>query len=458
MRRKYLFAGQIVFLLILVTTFYFEGHHLARLRPRPFSVIADHGASDVIQAEPAPSSVPSPLSGTQPSVRGSPRTGGQHFLLTDATDTGVLSAENLTSYVSAILDPDSKALPRLECPKIAGSSRYAALQQRPKTRTREATATKVDYFFAIDLRDVVGLLPRLLGSVVEVIRFLGPERCALSIIEGNSHDGTLDVLQALRPSLDALTTTYYLRSSDINPQQGDRIAKLGELRDMALQPLREERGQRYSAKTTVVFLNDVAACPEDILELVYQRQALGADMVCGLDWVFVGRDPTFYDVWVARGMGGDSFFEIPPDGNWNSAWNLFWNDDDGRSGYFEHRPFQVFSCWNGAAVFTAAPIVDGTIRFRGPSEGECKQGEPQLFCKDMWFHGYGKIAVVPTVNFEYSDDKARQIKELKGYTSQFATADAPVDKIGWKADPPEKVRCIPSYEEQSFRPWDEALE
>ncbi|EFX06014.1 alpha-mannosyltransferase [Grosmannia clavigera kw1407] len=437
MRRKYLFAGQVGFLLIIVTTLYFEGHKLARLRPvRPFSTAGNNASADAVSTQPTPSA---PVA-FQP------------------TGTGVFSAESLTSYVNAILDPESKVLPRLECPKIAGSSRYASLQKRSESWTRDDKQTEVIYFFAIDLREVVGLLPRLLGSVVEVVRFLGPEKCALSIVEGNSRDGTLEVLEALRPSLDALATTYYLQSSDVDPLKGDRITRLAELRDMALQPLRDEGGQRYSAKTTVIFLNDVAACPEDILELVHQRQVLGADMVCGLDWVYVGRDPTFYDVWVARGMGGDSFFEIPPDGNWNSAWNLFWNDDDGRSGYFEHHPFQVFSCWNGGAVFTAAPIVDGTIRFRGPSEGECKQGEPQLFCKDMWYHGYGKIAVVPTVNFEYSDDRAKQIKELKGYTSQFATVDAPNDKIDWKAEPPAMVKCIPSYEEQSFRPWDEALE
>ena len=49
-------------------------------------------------------------------------------------------------------------------------------------------------------------------------------------------------------------------------------------------------------------------------------------MTCAMDWVYVGPDPTFYDVWIARGMMGDSFFNVPDDGNWNSAWNLFWND------------------------------------------------------------------------------------------------------------------------------------
>src|SRR5690242_12997697 len=113
-------------------------------------------------------------------------------------------------------------------------------------------------------------------------------------------------------------------------------------------------------------------------------------------------NPTFYDVWVAPTMAGDSFFEIGSDGNWNSAWNLFWNDADTLARFTQKKPFQVFSCWNGAVAISAEPIVKGEVKFRGPrgvgEEGECMQGEPQLFCKDLWWKGHGKIAVVPAVN------------------------------------------------------------
>lgn len=101
-------------------------------------------------------------------------------------------------------------------------------------------------------------------------------------------------------------------------------------------------------------------------------------------------------------MTGDSFFEIPPDGNWNSAWNLFWNDADALQRFISHQPFQVFSCWNGAVVFGAGALLEKEVRFRTNrkgGDGECSQGEPQLFCKDLWFHGLGKVAVVPTVKF-----------------------------------------------------------
>lgn len=109
-----------------------------------------------------------------------------------------------------------------------------------------ATA-RTRYFFAFDLRNCVGLLPRLMGSIVEVIRFLGPEHCALSVVEGNSPDGTGEVLAALRPRLTALgVRTHMVLSSTADPLP---------------------RGEQD--EPTVLFINDVAICPDDVLELAY---------------------------------------------------------------------------------------------------------------------------------------------------------------------------------------------
>lgn len=302
------------------------------------------------------------------------------------------------------------------------------------------------------------MLPRLIGSIVEAIRFLGPQRCALSIVEGNSPDGTGDVLAALRPSLDGLNVTYYYQSSDVNPAAGERIKHLARLRNMALQPL-FDHPERASDSSTVLFINDVAACVDDLLELALQRRTLGADMACAMDWTSVGPDPTFYDVWVARGLNGDSFFEIGPDGSWDSAWNLFWNEPGSKARLDDHLPFQVFSCWNGAVALGAGPLLGG-LRFRDVSAdaGECYQGEPQLFCKDLWFRGYGKIAVVPSVNLEYSDERALDIKRLKGYTSDLVRGQTEGEnRVDWVREPPEQVKCMPQWENQFWRPWNETL-
>jgi alpha-1,3-mannosyltransferase len=366
----------------------------------------------------------------------------------------ILSPANITAYIDAILDVNATTLPHLDCPAF-DRRRYGSLAHDPSD-----TSPEILYFFALDLRNCLPLLPRLIGSIVEVIRFLGPARCALSIVEGNSPDGTYDVLAALRPALDALTTTYYFQSTPLNPLAGDRISGLAELRNLALGPLlNETEAPRYHAtNTTVAFVNDVAICAEDILELLHQRRHLRADMVCAFDWTYVGADPTFYDVWVAKDMAGDTFFRIPPDGSWDEAGTLFPSDPAARARHARLLPFQAFSCWNGATAFTASPVLDGLVRFRGPRDGECYQGEPQLFCKDLWWLGYGRIAVVPSVNLEYTDDKGKLVKALKGYTSENVLGVRPEEEeIEWSATPPEQVRCMPSWEDQFWEPWNVTL-
>ncbi|OBR07860.1 alpha-1,3-mannosyltransferase CMT1 [Colletotrichum higginsianum IMI 349063] len=362
--------------------------------------------------------------------------------------------KNASKYITAILDADDNSLPRLDCPR-PDISRYQYL----KPASSSSSLKKPKFFIALNIREKADLLPRLMGSVVEAIRFLGPENCVLSVVEGNSRDGTYEILHLLRPELESIGVEYHFSRSDLDPGAGDRIGKLAELRNMALAPLVSDPA-RYAADAVVLFLNDVAICLEDILELAHQRLYLGADMTCGFDWTYVGPDPTFYDVWISRTLQGDSFFEIPPDGNWNSAWNIFWNDDTSRRRFADHKPLQVFSCWNGAVAMTARPLLDRLVRFRAPGPGECFQGEPQLFCKDLWNAGFGRIAVVPSVNLEYSDEAGRKIKAAKGYTGQWV-GDEDKDetfKVDWKADPPEKVKCMAIYDKQTWEPWNQGLE
>ncbi|KAJ0116156.1 hypothetical protein J7T55_005102 [Diaporthe amygdali] len=365
--------------------------------------------------------------------------------------------ENVDDYVRAIFDPADATFQRLECPVPPPPvlARYETL--RPPA---DSPHKFISYFFALDLTQVVDLLPRLIGSIVETIRFLGPENCALSIVEGNSDDGTAEVLDSIRPELDALgIARYFFETSSINPKEGDnqRITRLAELRNLALQPMLDNI-RSYSEDTTIVFLNDVAICMEDILELTYQRRHLGADMTCAMDWTYVGRNPTFYDVWISRTMSGESFFRIPEDRSWDEAWNLFWNDHETKSRYSSHLPFQVFSCWNGAVTFSADPILNGDVVFRSNNPGECFQGEPELFCKDLWYKGWGKIAVVPTVNLEYSDEQGKALKALKGYTSKWAGPEQDErSKIEWQRDPPQQVKCMEIMEQPVWKPWDETL-
>lgn len=358
------------------------------------------------------------------------------------------------AYIHAILNPSDSTFTRLDCPQPA-LDRYAHLRDPPD---QSKASQHPRFFFALDLHQCVHLLPRLLGSIVEAITFLGPENCVLSIVEGRSDDGTFEVLDELRSSLQALGVKYFFQTSDINPTAPgtDRIEALASLRNLALQDLLAHPAH-YDPDTTVVFLNDIALCMEDMLELLHQRKQQGADQTCAMDWTFVGDNPTFYDVWIARGMTGDLFFHIPQDGSWDFAWNLFWNDDKARARLAAAKPFQVFACWNGVTAFTAKPLLDGRIRFRARRPDECFQGEPKLFAKDMWVEGFGRIAVVPSVNVEYSDEAAGKIKALKGYVASHVAGEGGDGRIEWEAKPPEKVKCMPDYQHQNFVDWDEGL-
>lgn len=382
----------------------------------------------------------------------------------DKIDTELMARARI--YARAIMDPADTTTPRMACPAV-NKARYEHL-------TVSRWDRKHKYYIALDLRKVVDLLPRLMGSVVEAIRFLGPRHTVLSIVEGNSDDGTAEVLALLRPELAALGVEYFLEHSAIDPKDGSRIEKLAQLRSQALAPLRNSRNATarslglpgaalsFADDTTVIFVNDVAICAEDILELAHQRVAQAADMMCAMDWAYLSgldQPPAFYDVWVARGITGDTFFEIPDDGSWGRALFPFDRDPPTKARLAAHRPFQVFACWNGAVAFTARPVLDGAVDFRVSRKGECFQGEPQLFCKDMWWAGHGRIAVVPSVNLEYSDEKGRHIKQAKGYASNWTSVEDEGDlplRIDW-VGPPDLVKCMPNFDRQSWLPWNESL-
>lgn len=297
-----------------------------------------------------------------------------------------------------------------------------------------------------------------MGSIVETLRFLGPQNCVVSIVEGFSTDGTWEILEALGPEIAKLGAEYHFIHSDITPTDGHRIKRLAELRNLALEPLLSN-STMYEEDTTVIFLNDVAICSEDILELIHQKKHTKADMTCGMDWSHMKNYPTFYDQWVARSISGNSFFYIDPaTANWDHARELFFDDPVGSERFKNNRPLQVFACWNGGVVFGARVMVEGGIRFRDGYEGECRMGEPTYFCKDMWKAGYGKIAVVPTVNLEYDNSHGQWVKDKKGYVGDLVwNDDGAADIIEWKG-PPEQVLCMPGWDQQSWLPWDESLD
>jgi alpha-1,3-mannosyltransferase len=181
-------------------------------------------------------------------------------------------------YIQAIMDVGDDSFPRLSCP-VPTSGRYEYLRNLVTPNAPETSK----YFFALNLRRSVHLLPRLLGSIVEAMYFLGPGNCALSIVEGHSEDGTFEVLLMLSKEMERMRVKYFFESSDVNPEDGDgdhRISALAELRNQALQPLMENPAL-FSLDSMVFFINDVSLCMEDTSEDLSES---GYDMRHGLDF------------------------------------------------------------------------------------------------------------------------------------------------------------------------------
>jgi hypothetical protein len=245
--------------------------------------------------------------------------------------------EVITSSISNNSEVIGKFI-HLRCPPI-NETRYSHLIPGKDTNSKHL------YFFALDLHQSMKILPRLMRSILQAIDLLGPENCVLSIVEGRSTDGTSKLLQSLenvlleKPQFSPVAF-HILKNDTISPKapKTDRVAALASLRNLALSPLTKNTSS-FSPDTTVIFINDIAICAEDILELLHQRIHQKADMMCGMDWIEHGEN--FYDVWIARTMDGDSFFEIPQDGGWQFASKIFWNDPGLKKKWEERRVFQV---------------------------------------------------------------------------------------------------------------------
>ena len=160
------------------------------------------------------------------------------------------------------MTPEDNFFPRFVCPSPS-DGRYEYLRHTDSNRD-------LKYFYVLDLHQSAKLLPRLVGYIVETMRFLGPERCALSLTKGRSDDGTFEILKLLREDLEKIGITYFLNSSNLNPGVGERIEALAKFRNLALGPL-INYPEQYLANAILIFLNDVSLRIEDTLKLPHQR-------------------------------------------------------------------------------------------------------------------------------------------------------------------------------------------
>ncbi|RTE81841.1 hypothetical protein BHE90_003643 [Fusarium euwallaceae] len=350
---------------------------------------------------------------------------------------------SIQEYVNAILEPNHATVPRLKCP-TPDSKRYNPI--------REPTFSKpeIDYIFAIQVIRNLEQLPTLLGAVVGAMNFLGPHRCALTIVSNGGRPQIDGVLEELRVGIEHLGAVYNSTFARGPRTYGHRNQAIDAVR---------LADKEVSEDATIVYLDDVDVCSEDLLELILQRKNLGADMTCGMRWSRRESSDTyiFRSDGACRDMQGDKFGHVKPE-KWSEGVEVkeyFWKSPKDQARFNEKRPFQVFSCWGGVAAFTASTFTRLEQTFRLPIKGaECHQPDTRMFCKDMWSHGRGKIAVVPSVNIIRNRDGVLSVKESRGYTSDLVRGqDTKRDRIEWVKEPPKEVFCS----KKRWEAWDVGL-
>ncbi|KAI0027314.1 CAP59-like protein [Vararia minispora EC-137] len=295
---------------------------------------------------------------------------------------------------------------------------------------RDLSGGEHKYFFAINLYNSFDIIPDLFATLFRVAAVLGYHNVFVSIYENGSADQT----KALLRIFDALTRSVGLRVVIRTSQRtrgafNHRIEYLAEVRNAAFVPLHELRDAGNEYFDTIVFMNDVLPCVDDLLELIWQSRSNNAGITCAADYMFhddLGT-PVFYDNWVARDINGTALENAP--------FEQIIHHADSSERFQHHLPIQVQSCWNGIAVLDPEPFYNPSpVRFRMAriADGECSASECSLICNDYWEQGYGRIMMVPRVKLAY-DSKVydiihparRNLTAIRGYVRLGGLPDNP---------------------------------
>lgn len=273
-----------------------------------------------------------------------------------------------------------------------------------QTIRRDLAASDHKYYFAINLYNSFDVIPDLFATLFRVASVLGYHNVFVSIYENGSTDQT----KALLRIFDALTRSVGMRitirtSTRTRGAFNHRIEYLAEVRNSAFVPLHELRDSEGEYFDSIVFMNDVLPCVDDLLELIWQSRVNNAGITCAADYMYHEemQSPVFYDNWVARDINGTALENAP--------FEKVFHHQESALRWQRHLPIQVQSCWNGIAVLDPAPFYSPPhVRFRMAkiTEGECSASECSLICNDYWEAGYGRIMMVPRVKLAYDSVSA----------------------------------------------------
>lgn len=411
---------------------------------------------------------------------------------TFTTENGTIDDEFVTLLLGELRQRHAATLQETDSPPAypecrINKSRYETLQQGSKDDPSQTLS------IAINLHNSQAILPAQSNAILQALHYLSiNHRIYVSLFENGSDDKTRALLSDFAAALDALEVDgMWMHSSRfLTSGMGDRITMLSEIRNHALRPL-----MPYAGSGTLIFMNDVATCPEDILELLYQRRLQEADVAVGTDWITLGNGKTtLYDLWATRGINGELPFLMEGDSGLapvstnNDKWMLdYWvtQNKPVRQRWLNGLPLPVYSAWGGMAAFDAKLFTVAGLRFRSsrpagweggassgsmgpwgklinepayldsdcPGDSECK-----LIFRDIWNlrNGKAKIALAPKTRTVYDVAHWAAMSDLA--TMWLGNADES-ELIDWNSvKAPLGVVCIASRLKsgEPVGAWDES--
>ncbi|EEH50429.1 uncharacterized protein PADG_06508 [Paracoccidioides brasiliensis Pb18] len=210
------------------------------------------------------------------------------------------------------------------------------------------------------------------AAVVELARRFGKDNIYVSVYESGSWDNSKDALRELDKDLeemgvqrtivlDPVTHEDEIKKPPasegwIDTPRGQRelrrIPYLARMRNKSLDPLERlvAAGRTFDK---IIFLNDVIFSMTDIITLLNTRSGSYA-ATCSLDFA---KSSLFYDTFALRDSNGSPAF---------SQRYPYFSSRRSRNALTAGNPIPVQSCWNGIAIFDAAPFQNplNPLRFR----------------------------------------------------------------------------------------------
>ncbi|WWC72778.1 uncharacterized protein I206_106742 [Kwoniella pini CBS 10737] len=344
--------------------------------------------------------------------------------------------------------------------------RYRHLREEWNEENQEWSVVNDRRWFLVTVcRQVAGMLADWFATWTVLADFLGPESLVFSLIEGDSADGSGEIIaHAMRAHLLNIgvppeNINIKTHAPKFDWEQIHRIEQLAKMRNEGMKPFYDTLPSGLSPDgnpwTGIIYYNDVYLSATHFLELMHQHFKQDADMTCG--WDHAGK--WFYDGWVGRDMSGDLYTPFPvKEEDKDLPQKLFPSSPGTLRRYEKMLPFQVFAGWNGITVLNPQPFMSPyNVRFRRGKPRtdkfwECQASESSFISWDFWKFGFGRIQVIPGVHATYGKEDAM----LRGWVEWPNPTGGMREDIDWVDEPPSKVRCHdwPDKPGKGYWAWD----